>query len=268
MDELSRQKLTSFLSATTLVRRLVVKDTVDSTNAEARRFMGRDPAEGLVVIASEQTGGRGRRGRTWVSRHGCGLWMTAVVKPDVPPDELQKCTLLAGLAVCRSIVLLAGGEPRPVIKWPNDVLIKGKKLCGILCETAAGPDEQVVLIGIGVNTKTPAEGWGEADGVAISLEQAFGKTISRMHLAAAILNQLQELLDIWHSAGFPAIAAGYREFMLPPGSAVNVVDGEKRGQGTIERLDDGGGLLVRLASGETNRIISGEISVGGVEGYV
>lgn len=269
MDPFSGQELKKYLTTRVLGRRAVLLDSVDSTNAEVRRRLEKQDSGGILVIANEQTGGRGRRGRAWVSRRDCGLWMTLALKPGVPADELQKTTLLAGLAVCRAVVELTDGRLKPQIKWPNDVLSEGRKLCGILCETATdAAGERAVVMGIGVNTKTPEGGWREADPIAVSLEQASGVAIPRMRLASAILNHLEGLLDAWRAEGFAAVAAGYREYMLPPGSAISVVEGGQTRPGVIEGLDDAGGLLVRLDGGETARIVSGEISVRGVEDYV
>lgn len=269
MDILSVKDLNSKLDTYTLGRHAVLLDTVDSTNTEARRMLEKGCVDGAVIIAARQTGGKGRRGRHWVSEAGCGLWMTAVVKPFMALEEMQKLTLLAAVAVCRAVEHVASGTVKPVIKWPNDVLVMGRKLCGILCESAMdGAGERWVIIGIGVNTKTPEAGYGEATGAAIALEQAAGKPINRVELAAAILNDMEALFTGWRSQGFSAIAAGYREYMLPAGCEVVVIDGDKRRQGRIEGLDDGGGLLVRLDTGEIEHIISGEITVRGVAGHV
>lgn len=268
MDILSTEELHKRLATSVLGRRTVLLDTIDSTNTQARRMLDTGCGNGTVIIAAQQTGGRGRRGRHWVSEEGCGLWMTAVIRPFMKLDEMQKLTLLAGLAVCRAVEQAAGGV-KPVIKWPNDIIMMGRKLCGILCESATDSHgERWAIIGIGVNTKAPQSGYEEASDVAISLEQAAGIQISRMELAAAILNNMEILLDSWQAGGFSAIAAGYREYMLPLGSEIVIIDGDKRRQGVIDGLDDEGGLLVRLGSGEVERIISGEISVRGVAGYV
>jgi BirA family biotin operon repressor/biotin-[acetyl-CoA-carboxylase] ligase len=195
--------------------------------------------------------------------------MTFFVKPCLPPEEMQRMTLAAGIAACRAVKNETGGVVKPVIKWPNDVLVQGRKLCGILSESAEDSVGALhALIGIGLNTRTPSAGWGGAEGIAISLEQAAGRIIPRMKLAASILNNMEELLDIESVGGFSAISQEYRQHMLPAGSLIVVIDKEKRRRGRIEGLDDGGGLLVRLDTGEIERIVSGEITVRGANGYV
>jgi BirA family transcriptional regulator, biotin operon repressor / biotin---[acetyl-CoA-carboxylase] ligase len=283
MDAFSAEELYKGLMTKTLGRRAIILDTVDSTNSEVRRMLERDAAEGVVVIAGRQTGGRGRRGRRWVSEAGCGLWMSVAIRAFLPPEETQCITLAAAIAVCWALERETGGTARPVIKWPNDVLLKERKICGILCESLTGSPYPPlirgdvaaatgriswVVTGIGVNTCTPQGGWGEADGVAVSLEEATGLAISRLSLAARILNGMEELLDRIRAGGFAAIAEEYRHRMLPLGSEVEIVDGENRRHGRIEGLDDAGGLLVRLATGKLERIVSGEITVRGVGGYV
>jgi biotin-(acetyl-CoA carboxylase) ligase len=345
MDILSVEELYKNLKTRVLGRRAVVLGTVDSTNAEVRRMLERDPVEGAAVIADRQTGGKGRRGRRWVSEPGCGLWMTFAAKAALPPEEIQRITLAAGVAVCRAVEDSTGGAAKPLIKWPNDVLIEGRKICGILCETvnipfssmasryphenppnspvghspfvrgardcgcilrslntqdrtppyeggcrelAAGglsPEMSLlsdrgdcstavpegasyIIAGIGVNTRRPPNGWVEAEGVAIPLEEAAGMVIPRMRLAAEILNNMEDLLDKLFAGGFAAIAQEYRKRMLPPGGEIVIVDGEQSRRGRIEGVDDAGGLLVRLENRELERIVSGEITMRGVGGYV
>lgn len=278
MDEFSLAGLNENLKTAVLGRRAVLLDTVDSTNNEARRLLEAGSPEGLAVIAGEQTCGRGRRGKTWVSPKGCGLWMTFAFRSFLPPEAMQRATLAAGTAVCRAVEELTGGAVRPLIKWPNDVLANGKKLCGILSEAVPSPQPlphivggesfNTIIVGVGVNTCKPPNGWGGAEGVAASLEEAAGLMIPRMRLAAAILNHTEALLDTMRAQGFAPVAAEYRKRMTPAGTEILLADGPKSRRGRIEGLDDEGGLLVRLDSGETERIVSGEITLRGVGGYV
>lgn len=244
--------------------------TVDSTNLEVRRRLAAGEPDGFAVVAGEQTAGRGRRGRQWVSETGCGLWLSLAVRPQVPAGELQKLTLLTAAAVSAALARCTGGALRPVIKWPNDILAGagGGKLCGILCESVvSGDGPQCAVVGIGVNTRTPAGGWG--GGVrAASVEGASGVPVCPDRLAAEILNGMEALVDRWGAEGFGPVAGMYRQWMLAPGSAVRFGEGDAAREGLIEGLDEGGGLLIRLGNGDVARVISGEISVRGVEGNV
>jgi BirA family transcriptional regulator, biotin operon repressor / biotin---[acetyl-CoA-carboxylase] ligase len=269
MEELSLNELEKQLDTVILGRNTVLLDAVDSTNAEARRLLDAGCADGTVVIAGTQTAGRGRRGRAWVSRAGCGLWMTAVVQAFMPVEEMQKLTLLAGLAVCLAVERCTNDALRPAIKWPNDVLAGSRKLCGILSESANDSSgARRAIVGIGVNTRRPAQGYGGAEGRAISIAEAANRDVHRVKLAATILNNMETLLGLWQREDFSPVAALYREYMLPPGSEVIMIDGERRRPGVIEGIDDGGGLLVRLQGSGVERIISGEITLRGTDGYV
>lgn len=269
MDRFTKEELWRGLRTNALGRNAVLLDTIDSTNLEARRKLDTNLPHGAVFIAGRQTGGRGRRGRHWVSEPGCGLWMTVVLKPFMALEEMQKLTLLIGLAVCQAVVNLTAGALKPAIKWPNDVLAGGRKLCGILCESAAdSAGQRMVIAGIGVNTRTPSAGYGEAAPIAISVEEASGQPVGRLRLAAEILNQMELLLDGWQADGFTSVAAGYREYMVPAGTPVEIIDGERRRLGHIDALDDGGALLVRLQNGVVERVISGEISIRSVGDHV
>jgi BirA family biotin operon repressor/biotin-[acetyl-CoA-carboxylase] ligase len=284
MDAFSAAELYKSLKTQTLGRHAVVLDTVDSTNLEVRRLLDKGSSEGEVVIADRQTLGRGRRGRHWVSEAGCGLWMSFAAKPRVPPAQTQQMTLAAGVAVCRAIEAVTENTVKPLIKWPNDIIVEGKKLCGILCESFSGSpypplirgDAAVaaggisnVIVGIGVNTSRPQNSWDEAEGIAVSLEESAGRLVPRIELAAAILNEMEPLLDAMRAGGFAEIAEEYRKRMLPVGSEVVIVDGAwNPRRGRIEGVEDSGELLVRLESGEIERIVSGEISLRGVGGYV
>jgi BirA family biotin operon repressor/biotin-[acetyl-CoA-carboxylase] ligase len=262
MDDFTIDELEAHLTTRTLGRQAALHAALGSTNAEARRLAEAGCPGGAVVIAQTQTAGRGRRGRRWGSEPVCGLWMTFVAEPFMAPEEMQQLTLAVGLAVCRAVARCAGAGP--VIKWPNDVLVDGRKLCGILCESAVDASgRRYAVAGVGVNTRAPSAGWGEAAGQAVSLMEATGRAVPRLRLAAEILNETERLLDAWRAEGFAPVAAGYREYMLPAGAKVAVVDAAGTRRGSVEGLDDGGGLLVRLDSGELERIISGEISVLG-----
>ncbi len=267
MDLFAVQQLQSLLNTEFLGRNATLLASVDSTNSEARRGLTDGLPHGAVFIAGEQTGGRGRRGRQWVSEPGCGLWMTVVLEPFMSAEEMQKLTLLIGLAVCRAVEACVG-DACLAIKWPNDVLAGGKKLCGILCESALDQSgKRMVIAGIGVNTRTPAAGYCDAAWIATSIEAATGHAVGRLALAADILANMETLLNCWQTEGFAGVAEGYRRYMLPEGTPVVVVDGQRQELAVIEGLDDDGALLVRLDSGGLHRIISGEISVRGVNGY-
>ncbi|MDD3243917.1 MAG: biotin--[acetyl-CoA-carboxylase] ligase [Eubacteriales bacterium] len=240
---------------------------VDSTNAEAKRRCIDGRGAGLLVAADTQSAGRGRKGRTWVSAPGQGLWMSLVVKPSIDLSEVQKVTLLTAAAVCDALRQCDAALPLQV-KWPNDILLNGKKLCGILCEMISDLDGvHFVILGIGINLHTPPGGFApDIADKATALEE-YTACPGRAELAAAISKKVEEYLKIWET-GFAPVARAYRQYLMPAGTPVRVMgyDGTPR-EAVFAGVDDDGGLLVDTQTGR-ERIISGEIAVRGRNGYV
>jgi BirA family biotin operon repressor/biotin-[acetyl-CoA-carboxylase] ligase len=170
---------------------VVALESVDSTNEEVRRRAAAGAPEGLVVVADSQTAGRGRRGHTWHSPPGAGVYLSLLLRPKVPAAEAVALPLRAGLATCRALRAL-GLEP--VLKWPNDVLVGGRKVAGILVESVTGREGlvDVAVVGIGVNVAAhpmPAD----IAHTATSIESALGRPVPRADLAARLLRALGSL---------------------------------------------------------------------------
>ena len=257
-DMLSESVFRGALRPGGLCRRVRFLPEVGSTNTYARALLGETDTDGTAVIAARQTGGRGRRGRQWLSAEGGGLYLSLLLGLDWPLEELQRVTLAAAVAVCRAVGLIAPAV-RPRIKWPNDIQLAGRKLCGILCESAQdGAGRRHIIIGIGVNTRAPQEGWGELP--AISLEEAAGQAPPRVVLAAHIINELSDLIAAWQAGGFAVVAQAYRPCLPPAGTELTVLDGAGPQAGRLIGLGDDGALEVRMADGTTRRIVSGEVS--------
>ena len=190
-DRLSAGELAGALAGRRVGRALVCLDTVDSTNNEVKRRAVDQVPEGLVVVSAQQTGGRGRRGRSFVSPPG-GLYLSALLKPDCPLEQVSALTAWSAVAVCDAVEQVCG--IRPGIKWPNDVILEGRKLCGILTELELEGETaalRYVVAGIGVNLSQTEEDFGpEVAPVAISLAQALGKAPRRAEVASALLDAL------------------------------------------------------------------------------
>ena len=242
---------------------------VDSTNSECRRLAASGAPDGTVVIADSQTAGRGRRGRAFLSPPGQGLYLSVLWRPDCTPEALLPLTALAAVAVCRAVEHLSGGKPR--IKWPNDLVLGGRKICGILTELSLeGESGQVdcVVVGIGVNCRQREEDFpGELTSVAGSLDMALSEKIPRPALAAAIVEELDELRRevLFHPERW---LESYRSRCLSARSAVQVVrNGEYRPAQALG-IDERFGLRVRYEDGAEEILRSGEVSVRGLYGYV
>jgi BirA family biotin operon repressor/biotin-[acetyl-CoA-carboxylase] ligase len=230
-----------------------------STSDRAKELADDGAEHGEVVIAEAQTAGRGRRGRVWTSPPGRNLAFSVVLRPDLPPARAPEVTLVASVAICdalRQAGVAAG------IKWPNDVLVGGRKIAGILTELAAEPDRvHWVVVGVGVNVNARAEDFpAELRGEATSLLLERGVATPRALFAAACLTALEEWLDRHAEEGFGAVRAAWRERSVTLGREVSVQADGRVVVGTAEDLDEDGALLVRDAAG-LQRILAGDVTL-------
>lgn len=239
-------------------------DEVGSTQDIARDWALADPPapEGAIVITESQTAGRGRQGRRWYSPPGSALLVSAIYRPALAPEHMQRVTMAAGLALADVLSPLLGDAF--ALKWPNDGLVRGKKLCGILCEaTWLGDRLAAVVVGIGLNVRADF-GKGDLASAAISLETALGRPVDRIALLAALLPRL----DHWVArAADPAIVAAWRARLGTLGKRVTVytMPGQFPSpsyQGMAEDVDEAGALLVRLDSGDVRRVLAGDVGLG------
>ncbi len=258
-DRLTPLELRPLLTTRDLGQVLHCFDEVSSTNDVARELAEEDAAHGEVVVAERQSAGRGRRGRQWVSPPGRNLHLSAVLRPDLPPQRAPEITLVASVALCdvvRQAGVVAG------IKWPNDLLASGRKLAGILTEMAAEPDRVMwVVLGVGVNLNArpedfPPEMRGEATSVAIER----GQPAPRALFAAALLKTLEEWLDRHADAGFGPVRQAWRERSVTLGREVRVSTEGRDLEGVAEDIDEGGALLVR-AGRRLERVLAGDVKL-------
>lgn len=234
----------------------------DSTNNRIRQLAVEGAAEGTLAVAEVQTMGRGRRGKQWSSPIGSGAWFSLLLRPDIPPAEASVLTLLGGLAVCRALEDISGMQP--VIKWPNDILLNGKKLVGILTEMDCEMSQvHFVVLGIGINVNTKAFP-PELEEVATSLFLESGKTFSRKLVVQKTMERLEEYYDIFLAAGgFVPLLDEYRRRCVTLGREVTVLE-EKSFLATALDVTPEGELLVRRSdTGEEMVIYSGEVSIRG-----
>lgn len=241
-------------------------ETVDSTNTQCRRLA----AEGVmaaVVTADCQTEGRGRMGRRFQSPPGLGLYLSVLWRTGLRADTLPMVTPLAAVAVCRAVEDVCG--LRCGVKWPNDLILGGRKVCGILTESAFRPDGQPdwVIVGIGVNvSQTAADFSPDVAAMATSLSAELGHSVSRDALAQALVRHLAEL----HDKILPD-PAGWREDYCTRcvniGQRVRLTCGGTARTGTAEGIDQRCGLTVRYDDGTAETLYGGEVSVRGLYGY-
>ncbi len=249
-------------------------DTIDSTNTSAARLAREDAAEGTVVIADAQSGGKGRLGRSWVSPPGVNLYLSVILRPRKSTSAAPQLSLLASVAVAEAIVQQT--QLSPVIKWPNDVLVAGKKVCGILTEMQAnGSHLRSVIVGIGVNINAPLAAFPEElQDKASSLLLMCGEPVDRAAFTVSLLTHLEKLYVLWLEKGFPVVGAaweGYASELL--GKSITVTAPEGIISGTVRGIDRDGALLVESVSPEgqarssprVQRILAGDVTVA--DGY-
>lgn len=245
-----------------------VLSETDSTNSACRRLALEGAPDGTVVLADCQTAGRGRRGRSFQSPAGKGLFFSILWRPDCAPEQLLPLTALSAVAVCRAIRQVCGAQAQ--IKWPNDLVLSGRKLAGILTEMALeGESGHVshVVVGIGVNVHQRLTDFdGEVAQIATSLDLALGGSVCRAQLAAALLEEMDILRREVLFAPEKWLAE-YRAACLNIGKTVQLIWGEEREPAQALAVDDRYGLVVRHRDGWVETLRSGEVSVRGLYGY-
>ena len=246
-------------------------ERIDSTNACLKRAASEtDAPDGAVAVADEQTGGRGRRGRSFLSPAGKGVYLSALLRPPLEPSRLLPLTGFVAVAVCDAVERAAGVRPR--IKWTNDLVLGGKKLCGILTELSVEGESgalQYVVVGAGVNVAHTREDFaGELADIATSLAIETGRRVGRAALAAAMIEELDRMYDALLRGDTRAYLDAYRRDCLTIGREVQLLWQDVRERVRAVGVDDELGLEVIRADGSRETIRTGEVSVRGLYGYV
>ncbi|HUL58775.1 MAG TPA: biotin--[acetyl-CoA-carboxylase] ligase [Anaeromyxobacteraceae bacterium] len=258
-DRLTALELRPLLNTHDVGQTLHCFEEVGSTNDVAKELAEEGAAHGEVVVAEAQSSGRGRRGRPWASPPRRNVYLSVILRPDLPPARAPELTLVASLAVCDAL-RHAGVDAG--IKWPNDVLASGKKIAGILTELSAEPDKvHWVVVGAGVNVNARLEDFPEElRGEATSVLLERGQPAPRALFAAACLTALEAWLDRHAEEGFGAIRDAWRARNVTLGRAVTVRVEGRDVQGVAEDLDERGALLVRTPTG-LERVDSGDVKL-------
>ena len=245
---------------------LLYFESIDSTNTRAKELAFQGAPHGTVLIADHQTGGRGRRGRSFHSPAGSGIYMSVILRPHCPPSELMHLTCAAAVALCDAVENSCGF--RPGVKWTNDLVYSQRKLAGILTELGFDSHGNVdwAIVGMGINcTQAESQFPEEIRSMAGSLASVSGKSIDRAKVAAAMMDALYRM----NLTEKEKILARYRANCVTLGKEVSVV----RADGIVHHctaldIDDEGALIVRHADGHLETVSSGEVSIRGMYGYV
>ncbi|MFC1990682.1 biotin--[acetyl-CoA-carboxylase] ligase [Chloroflexota bacterium] len=255
-ESLSPASITDKLETRLIGQKIIYYPRLSSTMDVAKRAAQQGATEGTVVIADEQTAGKGRIKRVWFSPRG-SISLSVVLKPSV--SYLPYLTMLASLAVVHSIETVAGLKPQ--IKWPNDVLIDGKKVCGILAESEMRENAVAyAIIGIGINVNLGISGFPEIPSTATSLADELGNNVSRLDLIRCLLGEIDKLyLALPGSTGI--LYEEWRDRLMTLDKKVRVQSGESTLEGIAESVYRDGSLLLRHPDGSSTRIVAGDITL-------
>ena len=234
---------------------------VGSTNDLAKELASYGVVEGTVVVAETQTAGRGRLGREWVSPKG-GLWFSVILKPKLKPAEAVGLVFVAGLAVAEALRELYAVQVET--KWPNDVLLKGRKVCGILSEMST-VDEKVnyVTVGVGVNANFDVEKAfpEELRANATSLENELGRKVKLEELFKALLEKLENVYELFLKEGFAPVLGKWKTYAGFLGSQVEVTSGTEKWVGLASDVGNDGALVMKLGDGTVKRVFVGDATL-------
>lgn len=246
-----------------------VMETVDSTNNLAKREAIAGAPHGSVYLSDEQTGGRGRPGRSFASPRGMGVYLSVLLRPDLQPTQVGHVTAMVAVAGCNAVETVTG--LRPGIKWTNDLIIGQQKLSGILTEMSAEWESgalEYLVMGIGINCNHRKEDFPpDVQEKAISLRQATGTPIDRNRLAAALILELHKL-SLGILTEKPRWIAQYAVDCVTIGRQVKIIRGDSTRLAEAMGIDENGALLVRYDTGETGVVFTGEVSIRGVDRYI
>ena len=268
-EQLSTDRIRAYLGqVNTVGGRIDCFDCIDSTNAYLKRIASDGAPDGTVAVAAAQTAGRGRRGRTFQSAADKGVYLSALLRPQLAAEQLMPLTGLCAVAMCDAVERVCA--VRPQIKWTNDLLLNGKKLCGILTELGMENGTlSYVIVGIGINVSQRTEDFeGEVAELATSLERELDKEVSKSELAAAMIAALDTLYDDLRHGNTAGYVERYRRDCVTLGKEVQLLWQDVHEKVFALDVDEQFGLVVRREDGEIDTIRTGEVSVRGLYGYV
>lgn len=256
-DKLFPWEIRFELGTKNIGRNIIYRETVHSTMDEAFQLGLEGAVEGTVICAENQTKGRGRLGRSWVSPKGKGIYMSILLRPSLAPTDAAQLTLLSAVAVCEAVNASAGIDAR--IKWPNDLLIGNRKLAGVLTELNAEVDRvKFIVIGIGINVNISTSQLPDG---ATSLKSETRKNFSRVRIVQEILRSFEKWYDCLKTEGFAPVLKEWKELSVTLGSRVRIFDQNGFLEGKAIGLDDDGGLLIRSDMGNIIKKMSGDVVV-------
>ena len=253
-------------STNSVIRRLLRDGTTLETSEDAGRLIEGTPQEGLVVIADHQNAGRGRSGHDWDTAPGEGLAISVLLQPEIDDNSIAIMTLVSALAVAKAIKLTC--DVKPMIKWPNDLVCRNRKVCGILTELEIAGNKKSLIVGVGINVNQRSFS-KELEDKATSLLIETGKEVDREELMKQFAEAFEYYYGIFVKTGdMSALMDEYNEMLINTDREVKVMDPSEDITGIARGIDKKGQLLVETEDGVIHEIYAGEVSVRGLYGYV
>ncbi|MBR4831690.1 MAG: biotin--[Butyrivibrio sp.] len=253
---------------------LVYKEETGSTNDDAKALAAEGAPHGTLVVADRQTSGRGTRGRTWETQEGSNVAMSLVIRPTISADKLPVITLIMGLSVAQGLedILIENMEIAdfPQIKWPNDVIIAGKKICGILTELHMNNDNTVsdVVVGVGININMTVFP-DDIKNIAGSVYSQTGFKIDRGRVVASVMKRFEDNYDLYmQTLDLSLLKKEYEERLINTDKTVRVLDPAGEYEAIARGITTSGALIIEKEDGTAAEVNAGEVSVRGLYGYV
>lgn len=266
-DLMTEAEIKSLLHTDWVAKEVLYFDTIDSTNTKAQELAEKGYPSGTLVVADKQESGKGRRGRSWVSPSGTGIFMTLMIKPDINPNNASMLTLVAALSVAKAITSVTGEEA--MIKWPNDIVVNGKKVCGILTEMNAQFDYiNHIVVGIGINVHNESFPEEISQMASSLMIEAGGKRFHRAQIIAETMSYFEQYYDTFlKTQDLSALVREYDKLLVNRNKSVRVLDPKEPFDGKAMGITPKGELIVD--TWESRKLVSsGEVSVRGIYGYV
>ena len=266
-DLMTEAEIKSLMNTEWVAKEVLYFDTIDSTNTKAQELAEKGYPSGTLVVADKQESGKGRRGRSWVSPSGTGIFMTLMIKPDINPNNASMLTLVAALAVAKAITSVTGEEA--MIKWPNDIVVNSKKVCGILTEMNAQFDYiNHIVVGIGINVHNESFPEEISQMASSLMIEAGGKRFHRAQIIAETMSYFEQYYDTFlKTQDLSALVREYDELLVNRNKSVRVLDPKEPFDGKAMGITPKGELIVD--TWESRKLVSsGEVSVRGIYGYV
>ncbi|MDE7253086.1 MAG: biotin--[acetyl-CoA-carboxylase] ligase [Acetatifactor sp.] len=263
----TQSEISSRMQTSWAGKKVYFYESIGSTNVQARQLAEEGASHGALIVTDMQTAGRGRRGRSWSSPAGINIYFTLLLRPGFHPSKASMLTLVMAHAVAEAIEEETGLTVG--IKWPNDIVIQGKKVCGILTEMSVEQDDiRHVVIGAGINVRRQ-DFAPELAEKAVCLDEVCGRRVNRCRLLAAVMKAFERDYEAFEAAGsLEPLRASYDERLVNRGREVCVLDPAGEYRGVAKGITDMGELLVELSDGTVQKVFAGEVSVRGIYGYV